>query len=197
MRGFAIHDGGPDDATGTLAEWEGLVVDAVGNVIEFWGFKRNQGRVWALLYLRGRPLSAAEIQEELGISKGAVSMVTRELEGWGVVRRARAPADAVWRFIAEVDLMRMIRRVLKERESSLVSRVREDLEHAERLAKDARVPAEVMQRVKRMRTLAAMMDKALHVFLETARLDVVDAVAVLTEVDERAGKRTTKNPERT
>ncbi len=189
MRGFAIRDGGPDDATGNLTEWEGLVVDAVGNVIEFWGFKRNQGRVWALLYLRGRALSAGEIQEELGISKGAVSMVTRELEGWGVVRRARAPADAVWRFVAEVDLMRMIRRVLKERESTLVSRVRQDLEHAEELAKAARAPADVMQRLRRMRTLAAMMDKALHVFLETARLDVVAAVAVLTQDEEPTKKR--------
>ncbi len=25
--------------------WESMAIDAVGNVIEFWGFKRNQGRV--------------------------------------------------------------------------------------------------------------------------------------------------------
>ena len=37
-----------DVGPGTLAPWEALVVDAVGNVIDFWKFKRNQGRVWAL-----------------------------------------------------------------------------------------------------------------------------------------------------
>ena len=68
-------------------------MDAVGNVIEFWGFKRNQGRVWALLYLRGEPLTAGEIERELELSKGGVSMLLRDLERWGVIsacaRRAR------------------------------------------------------------------------------------------------------------
>src|SRR5437870_5171843 len=95
-RGHLLRD---DDAEGpgTLEPWEALVVDAVGNTIDFWRFKRNHGRVWALLYLRGRALSAAEIQEALGLSKGAVSMVTREIESWGVIHRARAPGDATWR----------------------------------------------------------------------------------------------------
>ena len=31
-------------------DWVHLALEAVGNVIEFWGFKRNQGRVWAYLY---------------------------------------------------------------------------------------------------------------------------------------------------
>ena len=53
-----------EQGMGTLLPWEALVVDAVGSVIDFWKFKRNQGRVWALLYLRGRALSAAEILEK-------------------------------------------------------------------------------------------------------------------------------------
>ena len=65
--------------------------DAVGNFIEFWGFKRNHGRIWALLYLQGQPLTAAELQSRLGLSKGGVSMMTRELERWGVIHRRRPP----------------------------------------------------------------------------------------------------------
>ena len=42
----------PETSPG-LPRWESLAIDAVGNVIEFWGFKHNQGRVWAVLYLRG------------------------------------------------------------------------------------------------------------------------------------------------
>ncbi len=30
---------------------ETLVTDAIGQLMEFWGFKRNMGRVWAMLYL--------------------------------------------------------------------------------------------------------------------------------------------------
>src|SRR6476661_6372016 len=65
-----VHDDGA--SAGHLEPWEALVVDAVGNTIDFWRFKRNHGRVWALLYLRGKPSSAAEIQRALGLSKGAV-----------------------------------------------------------------------------------------------------------------------------
>ena len=36
------------------------VADAVGALMEFWGFKRVMGRVWTLLYLRGEPLSRRE-----------------------------------------------------------------------------------------------------------------------------------------
>lgn len=180
MKGFGLRDEGAASG-GNLPTWEALVVDAVGNVIEFWGFKRNQGRVWALLYLRGRPLSAGEIQHELGLSKGAVSMVTRELEQWGVVHRARAPGDPVWRFGAETDLLRMLRRVIRERESTLVARVKADLEEAERLARaDPDVSPEVLARLGRMRTLAAVMEKAIRAFLQTARFDVGGAARVLS-----------------
>jgi len=176
-------DGGDGDGDGgDLLPWEALVVDAVGNTIDFWHFKRNHGRVWALLYLRGRALSASDIQAALGLSKGAVSMVTRELEQWGVIHRARTPGDATWRFVAETDLMRMIRRVIEEREAAFVTRVRSDLETAEKLAReDGDVPPEVLARVTRMRQLAGFVDKALRAFLLTARLDVGSALNVLQE----------------
>jgi DNA-binding transcriptional regulator GbsR (MarR family) len=107
-------------------------------------------------------------------------MVTRELETWGVVRRVRAPADAVWRFEAETELMRMVRRVFEERETTLVSRVRADLEEAERLAKlDRDASPEALTRIKRMRQLAGLIEKALRVFLQTAKLDVGGAASVL------------------
>lgn len=180
---------GESEGFGTLNDWEALVVDAVGNTIDFWRFKRNHGRTWALLYLRGRPLSAAEIQETLGLSKGAVSMVTREIEQWGVVRRVRVPGDATWRFSAETDLMKMVRRVIEEREAAFVSRVKEDLDDAYAMAKAAKgpaaVPPEVLDKVDRMRTLAGLVDKALRAFVLTARLDVAGVASILTESKRR------------
>lgn len=174
------------EGAGTLNEWEALVVDAVGNTIDFWRFKRNHGRVWALLYLRGRALSAAEIQETLGLSKGAVSMVSRELEQWGVVRRVRIPGDATWRFTAETDLMKMVRRVIEEREAAFVSRVKEDLDDAYAMAKASKgVPSEVLDRVDRMRTLAGLVDKALRAFVLTARLDVAGVAQILSATGKR------------
>lgn len=164
-----------------ISEWEALVVESVGTVIEFWRFKRNQGRVWALLYLRGREMTALELQEALELSKGAVSMVTRELEQWGVVSRVRSREDASWHFRAETDLMKMVGRVIEERESKLVHGVKADLERAERLARaSGDVPPDVLTRLHRMKTLATLIDRAVRGFLHTARLDVGGAVSVLS-----------------
>jgi DNA-binding transcriptional regulator GbsR (MarR family) len=172
MKGYQREATEDASGPGNLRPWEALVVDAVGNVIDFWKFKRNQGRVWALLYLRGRSLSAAEIQDALGLSKGAVSMLVRELEQWNVVVRVRAPTEDVWRYAAETDLMKMVSHVISEREHLLVRSVREDLEAALRDAENDSVDEAVLARLRRMKTLADLVDRALRAFLQTARFDV-------------------------
>jgi DNA-binding transcriptional regulator GbsR (MarR family) len=150
-----------------------MSVEAVGNVIEFWGFKRNQGRVWALLYLRGDPLTAGEIERELDLSKGGVSMLLRDLERWGVVQRVRQPQDTVWRYTSETDLVRMVTHVIEEREAGFVSRIRADLSEARRLAQAAGgLDTERLQRLEKMATLAEHVEKAVRLFIKTARLDV-------------------------
>ncbi len=175
-RGYVI-DQDEEAGAGDLEPWEALATEAVGTVIGFWNFKRNYGRVWALLYLRDRAMSQSELQDSLGLSKGAASMITRELETWGVLRRVRAPGDAPWRFEAETDLMRMIGRVLRERETELVRRVRLDLEEAEKLARSG--PPEVRRRLSRLSALASLVDGALRTFVATARFDASGVVRVL------------------
>jgi DNA-binding transcriptional regulator GbsR (MarR family) len=160
-------------APGGAAAWEALAVDAVGNVIEFWGFKRNQGRVWCLLYLRGEPLAAGDIESILDLSKGGVSMTLRDLERWGVVQRVRGPGDTAWHYRAETDMVRMVTHVIEEREATFVSRVRTDLAEAHRLATGTQgVGKETMGRLERMLTLAEHTERALRLFIKTARLDV-------------------------
>jgi len=170
---------GPD---GQLEPYEALVVETVGNVIEFWGFKRNQGRIWALLYLRGRAMDAAELRAVLALSKGAVSMVTRELEQWRIIRRVRPSASAVWRFEANTDLLAMIGGVLEAREGLFVSRVKRDLAEAEhRVRARSDVPSEVVDRVTRMRRLADVVQQAVELFAKTATLDARAVIGVLRQ----------------
>ncbi len=155
-----------------LERWEAVAVDAVGNVIEFWGFKRNQGRVWALLYLRDVALTAAELESELELSKGGVSMLVRDLERWGVIFRVRNPGDAAWRYRAETDLMKMARQVISEREFAFIARIRADLDEARKMAEQSHAKAEQLHRLKRMALLADSTERALSLFLKTSRLDV-------------------------
>ncbi|MGC4120746.1 MAG: polyprenyl synthetase family protein [Myxococcales bacterium] len=187
MKGLVIPDRSSTPPGKTdLSDWEALVVDAVGNVIEFWGFRANEGRVWALLYVRDRTFTAAEIGTSLGLSKGAVSMITREMEQWGVLHRVRLGADA-WRFEAETDFLKMIGKVVEAREGRFIARVRSDLVRAEEAAQ-GRATREQLDRIVRMRRLADLVDKAVTVFLKTARFDVAGALGILT------GSRGTTTP---
>ncbi|MBU8894841.1 transcriptional regulator [Corallococcus sp. H22C18031201] len=188
MKGY-LWTGGPGSQrpeapteNARLAPWEAIAVDAVGNVIEFWGFKRNQGRVWGLLYLRGEPLTAGEIERELDLSKGGVSMLLRDLERWGVVQRVRVPQDTVWRYRAETDLVRMVTHVIEEREAGFVARIRADLAEARRLAEQAgNVPHERLQRLERMATLGDHVERALRLFIKTSRLDVAGVLGAFRD----------------
>lgn len=171
-----------------LARWEAIASDAVGNVIEFWGFKRNQGRVWAVLYLRSEPLSAAQIERDLGLSKGAVSMLVRDLERWGVILRVRAPGSTAWQYRAETDLIKMVTRVIEERELAFLGRIQADLLEARQLAEhEPGVPRDRLMRLERMNALAEQMQRALRLFIKTARLDVGAMFGVFRE--QRASRK--------
>ena len=106
------------------------VADAVGALMEFWGFKRVMGRVWTTLYLEGEALPAPQICERLGISAGAASMTLADLEHWGVVARSRRPGDRREYFEAETDIWKMVSRVLRERELLQIERALEVFENA-------------------------------------------------------------------
>lgn len=193
MKGYlwtgGVHGSRPEEApqSGRLPPWESIAVEAVGNVIEFWGFKRNHGRVWALLYLRDEPLTAAEIERELDLSKGGVSMLLRDVERWGVIRRVRVPQDTVWRYEAETDMVQMVTRVIEEREAAFIGRIRADLEEAKRMARESHVPAEHVARLEKMVTLAEQAERAVRLFLKTTRLDVAGVLEAFRE--ERSARR--------
>jgi HTH-type transcriptional regulator, glycine betaine synthesis regulator len=118
------------------------VADAVGALMEFWGFKRVMGRVWTLLYLRGDALSASELCDQLSISSGAASMALSELEHWAVVRRIRKPGDRREYFEAETDVWKMISRVLRERELAQIERAVEVFERVREKLRTLPAPGE-------------------------------------------------------
>jgi len=174
--------GASQEQVGSLARWEQIAIEAVGDAIEFWGFKRNQGRVWALLYLRDEGLTAAQIQRLLDLSKGGVSMLIRDLERWRVIRREPALDDPSSRYRAETELIRMVTRVVEQREGELVSRIRNEISEARRLAAESGdVSRPRMARLDKMSLLADHTERALRLFVRTARLDVGGMFEVFRE----------------
>lgn len=92
------------------------VADAIGGLMEFWGFKRNMGRIWTLLYLEPIPLSAAQIGGRLSLSSGAVSMLLSELTHWGAVKKTWVPGERRDYYEPETSIWKMVSRVFRERE---------------------------------------------------------------------------------
>jgi DNA-binding transcriptional regulator GbsR (MarR family) len=164
-----------------LSRAELRVADAVGALMELWGFRRQLGRIWAVLFLSDRPLNAPDLCERLGISTGLLSMSLAELRGWGVVHGVSVPGDRKEHYRAETDVWRMVRRVLAKRERAAVERALAAFEAALSEARsalrdvDPRVKRAARHQVERLSQLVALTRGALgmlRVLLETARLDL-------------------------
>ncbi|HEX7840246.1 MAG TPA: MarR family transcriptional regulator [Kofleriaceae bacterium] len=92
------------------------VADAVGALMEAWGFRRNMGRMWTVLYLEDHPLTAADLGERLGLSTGAVSMLLNELLQWEIIKKTWVVGERREHFAAETSIWKMVSRVFRERE---------------------------------------------------------------------------------
>jgi DNA-binding transcriptional regulator GbsR (MarR family) len=163
----------------TLTKWERLATEAVGEVIDFWGFKHNHGRVWALLFIRGDDMTGRQLRETLELSKGAVSMLTNDLSDWGVIARSRPTGARAAHYRAEDNFLEMIRHVIQQRELSMVEEVSQQLEDAVYEAEQRGASDETIARLRSMSRLATMVEDALELFLSSARLDVTGADEIL------------------
>lgn len=80
-----------------------------------WGINRTMAQIHALLLVSADPLSADDIMEELEISRGNANMNIRELISWGLVDRQLLPGERKEYFVAEKDIWRVARQIVKER----------------------------------------------------------------------------------
>jgi HTH-type transcriptional regulator, glycine betaine synthesis regulator len=106
------------------------VADAVGALIENWGFKRNMGRMWTVLYLEDHPLTAAELGDRLGLSTGSVSMLLTEMQQWGVIKKTWVVGERREHFEAETSIWKLVQRVLRDRELNWIRTAHEEFQAA-------------------------------------------------------------------
>lgn len=134
------------------------------------------GRIWALLYLAPEPLGAAEIGEQLRMSAGAVSMALSELVKWGAVKKTWRPGERRDYYEAETSIGKLVQRVLRERELSLVRQFAETLQLAEqRLAQSAEIDAKHLSfkrdRLKELEGLAKLGETLLNALVSGNAVD--------------------------
>jgi DNA-binding transcriptional regulator GbsR (MarR family) len=166
---------------------EQILSDAIGRLMEFWGFKRHMGRIWTVLYLRDEPLSAADLRDKLQLSAGSVSMALNELARWGVVRKIWLHGQRREFFAAESNLWKMVSRVFRERELVEMEGALAALDEKLRNGDPAtRVRAETQRaRIQRLLDLAVLGRRLLEGLLETARLDALPLTKFLLNAVQR------------
>ncbi len=172
---------GPRPTSYAISRAELAVADAVGDLMELWGFRRQLGRIWAVLFLSEEPLAAPELCARLSISTGLLSMSLAELRRWGVVRSVAIPGDRKEHFEAETDIWSLVRRVLAERERkvvesalAVVAEVLEEVKAAQR-DEDPAVRALAKFRTRRLEQLVALCRVGLLLLdslLQGVRLDL-------------------------
>ena len=171
----------PRAASYALSRAELSVANAVGELMELWGFRRQLGRIWAVLFLSERPLAAPDLCDRLKISTGLLSMSLAELRSWGVVRSVAVPGDRKEHFEAETNIWSLVRRVLAERERKAIEAALNTVEAALTDVKgalhdvDPRVKAAARFRIQRLEQLVALCrvgQGLLKVLLDSARVDM-------------------------
>ena len=151
-----------------------LAAEAIGDVIEHWGFRKPLGRIWTVLYLSGAALSASELGDRLSMSSGAVSMALSELQRWGIVKRVWRPGTRREFYEAETDFWKMISRVVNERERFLLGSVRDRLETAAasfRASASSRDDKERLARAEHLLAFTHVAEGLVETFVSSRRAD--------------------------
>ncbi|MDO6685839.1 MULTISPECIES: GbsR/MarR family transcriptional regulator [unclassified Agarivorans] len=98
-----------------LSEKSQAFVLHFGEMGSRWGFNRTVGQILALLVINQHPLHAEKIMQQLGISRGNVSMGLKELQSWRLVKLSHQAGQRREFFTAAGSIWEMARTVFEER----------------------------------------------------------------------------------
>ena len=99
--------------------------DAVGEFIEYWGFKATHGRVWLLLAIHRKPLAQKDLMRMLKLSRGTISTVIADLVTHDLVEAVSDHRNAPYR--AKTEFWPTIAAVLEKREAGLIRKAHASL----------------------------------------------------------------------
>ncbi len=172
------------ESTGSVdTEWFTDAVALVGEVIGFWGFKENHGRIWALLYLSPEPVCTSTIRNSLDLSKGATSMLLNELEDWKVILQSVESSGRERKYRANPNFIEMIVRVMERRESDMLSQMVSRLEAVQQEAGNADATPSQIKALQEMVDLATMVKQLVSIGQKMQQRNIKDLSSLLSALD--------------
>jgi DNA-binding transcriptional regulator GbsR (MarR family) len=156
-----------------LDQVRAVFVDGMGTASATSGvISQLQGRIFALLYLRDRPVSLDEIAEGLQLSKSNISINIRGLVEWHLVRRVSVPNSRKDHYEAVADLWRVTQEIMERRFRWNIRQVIAACEETRRTAEGARTRSRqaerersfIENRLEALRSFAAAVDAGIEAF---------------------------------
>lgn len=98
-----------------LTEAKEKFIQTWGALGSNWGINKTKAQVHAFLLIAEHPVSAEYIMEGLQISRGNANMNIRALIDWGLVYKEHQPGERREFFIAEKDMYKVAKQIIKIR----------------------------------------------------------------------------------
>lgn len=102
------------------------LADSIGGFIEYWGFRKIDGRIWVLIYLSDEPIDAQVLIQNLNVSKGLISTSIKTLMEYQLIEEIDHGDNRSKFYRAHDEPMKAILNVLKIREKKIISNIVED-----------------------------------------------------------------------
>ena len=86
-----------------------------GTLGSSWGISRTMAQVHALLLISPDALTTEDVMEDLKISRGNANMNLRDLMDWGLISKQLVAGERKEYFVAEKDIWKVAKQIIKER----------------------------------------------------------------------------------
>ncbi len=100
-----------------------VLADQIGNFIQYWGFRKIEGRLWTYIFLSKRPLKAGELMAHTKISKAMFSLAVNELLKYDVIEKAFPSKERGQAYRPNLNVMEVINNVFKAREKRMIVKI--------------------------------------------------------------------------
>jgi DNA-binding transcriptional regulator GbsR (MarR family) len=143
-------------------------IEAWGKLGSKWGVSRTMAQIHALMLVSPEPLGAEDIMEQLNISRGNANMNLRALMDWGLVIKELKLGERKEFFVADKDIWRVAKKILKERKKRELNPLKEFLNEISDIKGDPddKHFKELTSAIKNIKWIADAVDRILEAILK-------------------------------
>ena len=172
-------------------------VSHFGEMGSRWGINRTVGQIYALIFISPHALNADDIAEALEFSRSNVSMGSKELQSWRLLKLRHQPGDRREYFEAPADVWEIFRVLAEERRRREIEPTLSMLRKALLEAPTSDAERHAQERMKEMHELIDRLmtwfDDVQKLAPETA-MQLMGMGATVTKVLEFKDRMTGKSP---